>query len=111
MYKGIRFIVILTFVCLACFMCPGVEAQQTQQGSRDDGQSQVLGLVALPPGVRQFDFYLGRWSIQQVGGGTATDDVQTFAGGVVLLETSEAQFLRRKRECFQPEDRTMGADV
>ena len=91
MYKDIRLIVILTFVCLAGFMCPGVEAQQTKQDSRDYKRSQVLGLVALPPGVRQFDFYIGRWTIQQVGGGTATDDVETLAGGVVLLETSEAQ--------------------
>jgi hypothetical protein len=91
MYKGIRLIVALTFVCLAGFMCPGVEAQQTRQDSRDEGQSRALGLVALPPEVRQFDFYIGRWSIQQVGGGTATDDVQTFAGGLALLETSEAQ--------------------
>lgn len=43
----------------------------------------------LPEGAHEFDFTIGRWNIQQVGGGTATDVVKSF-GGVAITEKMRA---------------------
>lgn len=44
---------------------------------------------ALPVGADEFDFTIGRWNIQQVGGGTATDVIKSF-GGVAITEKMRA---------------------
>lgn len=60
------------------------------QGRRAAGDAPSGVTSTLPDGAHDFDFTIGKWNIQQVGGGTATDTIKSFGSGIAITEKMRA---------------------
>lgn len=75
---------------LMAFLVAAGGVDSYAQGVRRTGSAPGGVTTTLPDGAHDFDFTIGKWNIQQVGGGTATDTIKSFGSGIAITEKMRA---------------------